>query len=72
MTVDIAIRSKKIFQYPLISGGLESVLSQTEKSCIALYNIQFSTNIKIYNYKIKINLISRPFIDTKVCMIGLM
>ena len=38
----------------LISAGLEPALSNTEKSCIALYNRQFSTNVKI---KI-INLIS--------------
>ena len=36
-----------------ISGGLEPVLSQTEKLCIASYYIQFSTNIKMYNLKIK-------------------
>ena len=31
----------------LISARLEPVLSYTEKSCIALYYRQFSTNIKV-------------------------
>ena len=37
----------------LKSGGLEPVLGYTEKLCIAWYYIQFSTNIEMYNYKIK-------------------
>ena len=31
---------------PIISAGLELVLSNTEKLCIASYYIDFSTNIK--------------------------
>ena len=34
-------------QNRLISAGLEPVLSNTEKSCIASYYRQFFTNIKI-------------------------
>ena len=37
----------------LISAGLEPVLIHTEKLCIASYYIKFSTNIKMYNNKIK-------------------
>ena len=40
-------------QNQLISTGLEPVLSHTEKSCIVLYYIQFSMNIKMYNHNIK-------------------
>ncbi len=33
----------------LLSAGLEPVLSQTEKSCIALIYRHFSTRIAVYN-----------------------
>ena len=41
----------------LISPGLDPVLSHSEKSCMALYYRQFSTNIKIKYKKNKIKLI---------------
>ena len=37
----------------LLSAGLEPILSQTEKSCIASNYRQFSTNIKIKIIKLK-------------------
>ncbi len=37
----------------LLSAGLEPVLSQTEKACIASNYRQFSTNIKIKIIKLK-------------------
>ena len=45
----------------LISGGLEPVLSNTEKLCIASYYIQFSMNIKMNHHKINTSLIARAF-----------
>ena len=42
------------FRYRLISASLDPVLSHDEKSCIASYFRQFSTNIKKY----KINTLS--------------
>ncbi len=42
----------------LLSTGLESVLSQTEKSCIASNYRQFSTNIKIKIIKLKPSFVS--------------
>ena len=43
----------------LLSAGLEPVLSQTEKSCIASNYRQLSADIKMKNFKIKssINLV---------------
>ena len=38
------------FRNRLISSGLEPVLINTEKLCIASYYIKFSTNIKMYNH----------------------
>ena len=55
----LQISSKKRIKFPvslrnrLISGGLEPVVSHTEKLCLASYYIQFSTNVKMYNQKIK-------------------
>ncbi len=48
------------FQYEnrLISGVLEPVLRHTENICQASYYIQFSTNTKIYNHKIKTSIFS--------------
>ena len=45
----------------LISTGLEPVLSHTEKSCIASYYTQFSTNIKIKIIRFKPFLLARLF-----------
>ena len=42
----------------LLSAGLEPVLSQTEKSCIASNNRQFSMNIKSLNHKIITTIVS--------------
>ena len=42
----------------LLSGGLEPVLSHTEKLCIASYYEQLSAVIKMYNYKIKTSFFS--------------
>ena len=44
---------KKWLSTRLISGGLELVLSHTEKSCIVSYYRQFFTNIKIKLLKLK-------------------
>ena len=41
----------------LISGVLEPVLIHTKKLYLASNYIQFSTNIKVYNHKIKTNII---------------
>ena len=61
-----------IFPYRnrLISGGLEPVLSYTEKLCLASYYIQFSTKMKMYNHKIKISfyLITVNFISVESCL----
>ena len=35
----------------IISAGLEPILSQTEKLCLASYYKQFSMNIEIKNHK---------------------
>ena len=43
----------------LLSAGLEPVLSQTEKACIASNYRQFSTNIKIKIIKLKPSFVSR-------------
>ena len=40
-------------QNRLISAGLEPVLSHAEKSCIALYDRQFYTNVKIEIIRLK-------------------
>ena len=45
------------FRNPLVSAGLESVLSHTEKSCIASYYRQFSMIIKIKKFKINTNFV---------------
>ena len=37
----------------LSSGGLEPFLSHTKKLCLASYYIQFSTNMKMYNLRLK-------------------
>ena len=42
----------------LISARLEPVLSHTETLCITSHYIQFSTNIKMYNYKIITSFVS--------------
>ena len=42
----------------LLSAGLEPVLSQTEKACIASNYRQFSTNIKIIIIKLKPSFVS--------------
>ena len=39
-------KKKKWLQNQLLSAGLEPVLGNTEKSCIAVYYREFSTNIK--------------------------
>ena len=48
---------KKVFlvfiRNRLKSGELEPVLRHTKKLCLASYYIKFSTNLKMYNYKIK-------------------
>ena len=41
--------------------GLEPVLNHTEKSCIATYYKQFSTNLKIKNRKINTRFLARAF-----------
>ena len=41
--------------------GLELVLRHTEKLCLASYDIQFSTNIKMYNHKIKTSFLACDF-----------
>ncbi len=46
-------------QTRLMSGKLEPVFILTKKTlCLALYYIQFSTNIKMYNHKIKTSFLS--------------
>ena len=45
----------------LISAGLEPILSHTEKLCIALYYIQFFTNIKITTIRLKPVIIAHAF-----------
>ena len=46
---------------PIISAGLELVISHTEKWCIATYYNQFSTNINMYNHKINPIFLARIF-----------
>ena len=41
-------KNPKWLQNQLLSAGLEPVLGNTEKSCIAAYYREFSTNIKIH------------------------
>ena len=45
-----------------LSAGLESDLSQTEKSCIASNYRQFSTNIKIKIIKLKPSFVSLVYL----------
>ncbi len=52
--------------YRLISTGLELVLSHTEKSGIASYYRQFSTNMKIKIIK-SIPVLLAPFFHVDIC-----
>ncbi len=45
----------------LISCGLEPVISNTKKLCLASYYILFSTNIIMHNHMIKNSYIARAF-----------
>ena len=59
-----------LFPAPLrnrfISGGLEPVLSHTEKLCITSYYIQFSVNVKVYKHTIKISFYPRKVVYDKM------
>ena len=58
-------------QNRLISSGIESVLGHTEKSYTASYYRQFSTNIKVYNHKIKTSIFSPFLLPLKANKTGL-
>ena len=53
---------KAWLRHRLISGGLEPVLSHTEKSCIASYYKQLSTNNEIKNHTINTSFVSLGYI----------
>ena len=55
----------------LISDGLEPVLSQTEKSCIAPYYREFFTKIKIKNIKLIPVLLAVAFDPSGLTKLGL-
>ena len=50
------------YRFETKSDGLELVLNHTENFS---YHVQFSMNIKMYNYKIKTSFLARAFSGAK-------
>ncbi len=62
MNIHIIIHLPVWLRNRLLSAGLETVLRQTEKACIASNYRQFSTNIKIKIIKLKLVLILKFYL----------